>query len=103
MWFDNGVERVRAREWQSWVEGNDAVVVDVREPHEWAQGTLDGALEIRLADLPGALRQLDPQRATLVICRSGNRSGRAARFLTANGFRTVGNLSGGLRALGMAR
>ena len=103
MWFDKGVERVRAREWKSWVEANDAVVVDVREPHEWAQGTLDGAMEIRLTDLPGALSRLDPHRATLVICRSGNRSGRAAKFLAGNGFQTVGNLSGGLRALGLAR
>jgi rhodanese-related sulfurtransferase len=102
MWFNRGVHSVGAKQWKEWVAENDAVILDVREPHEWRQGTLERATKIRLSDLPGKLDQLDTDTAILVICRSGARSGRAAGYLAGQGFATVGNLSGGLRALGMA-
>lgn len=102
MWFNKGVDSVSARTWESWVRDNDAVVLDVREPNEWRNGTLDGATKIRLSMLPQGLDRLDRDRAILVICRTGARSGRAAGFLAGNGYAPVGNLSGGLRALGLA-
>ncbi len=102
MWFKKGVHSVGSQEWKSWVEEHGALILDVREPHEWKQGTLERATKIRLNDLPERLDQLDPDTAILVICRTGARSGRAAGFLAGSGFTNVGNLTGGLRALGMA-
>lgn len=102
MWFNKRVHSVTSKEWKSWVDEHNAVILDVREPHEWRQGTLERATKIRLNDLPGKLDQLDTDTAILVICRSGARSGRAAGYLAGQGFATVGNLSGGLRALGLA-
>lgn len=102
MWFNKGVDSVSANTWETWVQENDAVVLDVREPAEWRNGTLDGATKIRLSLLPESLDRLDRDRAVLVICRTGARSGRAAGFLAGNGYAPVGNLTGGLRALGLA-
>lgn len=100
--FFKRIPQVPAQEWETWVSDNDAVVIDVREPHEWAQGTLRGAKKIQLTQLPTALGRLDNQQAVLLVCRSGNRSQHAARFLADQGFATVANLRGGMRALGLA-
>ncbi len=96
------VPQVHAPDWESWVDENDALVLDVREPMEWAQGSLDGSKKIKMVDLPSAVATLDTTRPILVVCRSGNRSQHAAKYLMAQGFENVANLTGGLRALGMA-
>jgi rhodanese-related sulfurtransferase len=82
-----------------------ARVLDVREPDEWEAGHIEGALHIPLAELPGRLGELpdgesgDPSNAAalVVVCRSGNRSGRAVAWLARNGYDAV-NLDGGMGA-----
>jgi molybdopterin/thiamine biosynthesis adenylyltransferase/rhodanese-related sulfurtransferase len=71
-----------------------SVVVDVREPWEWDQGHIPGALHIPLAELPARLATDLPDRsAPLVLyCHSGRRSGNAAHFLATNGYTDVANL-----------
>ena len=96
------VEQVAASQGEHWAEANGALIIDVREPHEWAMGTFPGAELIRLHDLPGRLGELDPDRATLIVCRTGNRSNAAAAFMARHGFGRVANLRGGLFALGLA-
>jgi rhodanese-related sulfurtransferase len=78
--------------------GVDGQLVDVREPMEVAAGTLPGAINIPLGELPDRLHELDRRRPVVLLCRSGARSMQAARYLTANGFGDVVNLSGGLLA-----
>ena len=95
------IEQVLAPEWEQWVTANNAVVLDVREPLEWAMGTLPDSVEISLAFLPTSLDQLDPERPILVVCRAGNRSQVAAQFLQHNGF-NVANMFGGLTSIGLA-
>jgi rhodanese-related sulfurtransferase len=80
-----------------------AQLVDVREPAEVAQGTLPGAVNIPLGELPWRMRELDVERRVVVLCQSGGRSGRAAELLVASGFDDVVNLSGGMLALGVRR
>lgn len=75
-------------------------LVDVRQPNEFAAGTLDGFVNIPLDQLEQRVDELDPQRRVVLLCRSGNRSGTAARFLTAHGFGDVVNLAGGMLAVG---
>lgn len=96
------VEQVAAVLGQEWAAQNDALIIDVREPHEYAMGTLPGAELIRLNDLPGRLGELEPDRAILIVCRTGNRSNAAAAFMARQGFDHVANLRGGLFALGLA-
>lgn len=95
------IEQVPAAEWESWLGTNGAIVLDVREPHEWALGTLPGAIKISMASLPSAVGTLDPGSRVLVVCRSGNRSQHAAMFLKMSGFDSVANMAGGMKALGM--
>jgi molybdopterin/thiamine biosynthesis adenylyltransferase/rhodanese-related sulfurtransferase len=68
-------------------------LVDVREPWEWAAGHVAGALHIPLGELPARLAELpEPDTPIVLYCRSGARSGRAALFLAAQGYREVANV-----------
>lgn len=96
------VRLVPAPDWRVWSERHNAVIIDVREPFEWAMGTLPDSVLIKLGSLPDMLDELDTDRAILFVCRSGNRSGVAAEYLVRRGFEVVANLTGGLVDLGMA-
>jgi len=98
----SAVHLVPARDWETWSTTNDAVIVDVREPFEWAMGILPDSVLVQLGSLPSKLEEFDHDRAILLVCRSGNRSGVAAEFLVRRGFSVVANLTGGLVDLGMA-
>ncbi len=71
------------------------LLVDVREPSEWAEGHAPNALHRPLGGLdPIAL----PKAETIyVICRSGNRSARATKALVAAGL-DAHNVTGGMSA-----
>jgi rhodanese-related sulfurtransferase len=75
-------------------------LVDVREPDEFTGplGHVPGAELIPLSTVRTSVGQLDPAAPTLVICRSGGRSARAASELVALGFTEVYNLAGGMLA-----
>lgn len=77
----------------------DTQFIDVREPDEVAAGTLPGAVNVPLGELPHRLGGLDPAKRTVVLCRSGGRSTAAAELLTAAGFTDVVNLAGGMLAV----
>ena len=76
----------------------DAVVVDVRTPAEIAEsGKLEGAVEldVNAPDFEGrALGRLSPTAPTVLYCRSGGRSGRAAEILRDQGFAELYNAGG---------
>ena len=76
--------------------GEDGQLIDVREPDEVAEGTLPGAINIPLGDMPARIGELDQGRRVVLLCRSGGRSTQAAEFLTASGFGDVVNLEGGM-------
>ncbi|HSJ33547.1 MAG TPA: rhodanese-like domain-containing protein [Acidimicrobiia bacterium] len=95
------VEQVPAPEWEKWIEDNDGILIDVREPYEWALGTLPGARCVRMGQIPAELDSLDPGQSILVVCRSGSRSNQVAAFLKMRGYEHTANLAGGMVALGM--
>jgi len=70
-------------------------VIDVREPHEWNAGHVDGATLIPLADLPARFADEVPDRSTPILlhCRSGARSGRAAAYLAQAGYTNLVNMN----------
>lgn len=72
------------------------VIVDVREPSEYEAGHIPGSSLIPLGDLPERLGELDPQKPVLLVCRSGNRSAKAAKVLVQHGYKQVYNLTGGM-------
>jgi rhodanese-related sulfurtransferase len=79
-------------------QGDVPLLLDVREDWELAIARLDEALHIPMGEIPARLQELDPERETVVLCRSGGRSAQVARFLQQHGFRAVWNLSGGILA-----
>ncbi len=72
------------------------VLIDVRQPAEFAAGHVPGALPIGAGDLPDRLDQLPRDRPIATICASGYRSSVAASLLRAAGFERVAWVSGGV-------
>ncbi|GAA4850694.1 rhodanese-like domain-containing protein [Paenibacillus vulneris] len=70
------------------------VILDVREPEEWQFGHIPVAKHIPLGQIARALNELDPKQETIIVCRSGNRSGQACDFLSSMGFNVVNMLGG---------
>ncbi len=98
----NRLPDVPARDWEHWSAQNDAFILDVRLPKEWALGTLPGATLITMRELPGRLAELPADSPILCVCRSGDRSGKVAAFLAQNGF-DAANMTGGMKALGLQK
>ena len=95
------IENVPAAEWASWIEEHQGLVLDIREPFEWEQGTLPGATLISMGEIPERMAELTTERALLVVCRSGGRSQQVAMYLAMNGYEKVANMAGGMKALGL--
>ena len=96
-------ENVPAHEWEKWANDNEAIVLDVRLPKEWALSTLPDATLISMNEIPARMAELPKDRAILCVCRSGDRSGQVAAFLAHNGYSSVANMTGGMKALGLQR
>jgi rhodanese-related sulfurtransferase len=78
-----------------------AVLLDVREPAEWAAGHIEGAIHVPMNELPNHLsyrpETLDPDQPCVVVCRSGHRSAHVTAWLNRQGF-DAANLDGGMLA-----
>lgn len=77
------------------------VLLDVREPDEWAAGHAPEAMHIPLGDLPARAAELAERaddRPVYVVCRSGGRSARAALWLNAAGVVEAVNVAGGMKS-----
>jgi hydroxyacylglutathione hydrolase len=78
--------------------GPGAILLDVREPVEYAAGHVPGAVNLPQADLADRLDELPRDRPVLMICQGGYRSLRAAQFLKQIGFAQVASVAGGTAA-----
>jgi len=76
--------------------GEDFVLVDVREPHEFAICSLPDSVKIPLGTLPQNLNKLSTADEIVVHCKMGGRSAKAVRLLQEAGFKKVRNLAGGV-------
>jgi rhodanese-related sulfurtransferase len=96
---DAQVPSITVGEAANWLREHDHVlVVDVREPWEYAAGHLPDAVSIPQADLALRLREIPQERDILVVCAVGGRSLRAAGFLRCSGYDRVASLAGGTKA-----
>ncbi|HYC71153.1 MAG TPA: rhodanese-like domain-containing protein [Opitutaceae bacterium] len=75
-----------------------ALLVDVREPHEWEFVHVAGSRHIPLRRLPESVADLPRDRDLLLLCHVGGRSARATQFLRAHGFDRAANVAGGIDA-----
>jgi molybdopterin/thiamine biosynthesis adenylyltransferase/rhodanese-related sulfurtransferase len=77
--------------------GGDTVLLDVREPTEWALGHVPDALHLPLATVEERIEREVPDKARRIVvyCARGNRSAVAAQALLARGYSRVENLIDG--------
>ena len=73
-------------------------IVDVRNPGEVEAGTIPGAINIPVGQLPTRLGELDAAKPTVVYCAGGYRSSVAASLLRQHGFTDVSDILGGYGA-----
>lgn len=77
-------------------EGEELVLLDVREEEELAICALPGVVHIPLGELSVRHTELDPDDEIVCICHHGIRSASAAMALYGLGFESIWNLSGGM-------
>ncbi|HUY11798.1 MAG TPA: rhodanese-like domain-containing protein [Candidatus Dormibacteraeota bacterium] len=76
---------------------NGAVLLDVREPDEWAEAHITGAIHIPLGEIARRANELPEAQNIICMCRSGGRSAKAQRSLLQSGrFGEIFNMSGGI-------
>jgi glyoxylase-like metal-dependent hydrolase (beta-lactamase superfamily II)/rhodanese-related sulfurtransferase len=76
----------------------EALLLDVREPEEYAAGHVPGAVSLPQSELATRLEEVPRDRPIVTICRSGSRSLHAAQFLRQMGYANVTNAQGGTAA-----
>ena len=93
-------ETVEVSQFKEAIKDNGISLVDVRTPAEYAQGHIEGALNINVWDslfVQNAVDALPAGGKVAVYCKSGKRSADAAGKLVAQGFDVI-NLDGGITA-----
>lgn len=96
----SGIKQVGPQEAVLLFNHEDALVLDVREQSEWADGHIAKAKHVPLGQLKNRMGELDKfkDKPIVAVCRSGNRSRHACGLLRKAGFENVHNLAGGMQA-----
>ncbi|MDP5273309.1 rhodanese-like domain-containing protein [Chengkuizengella axinellae] len=71
-------------------------IIDVREDEEVAEGMIPGAKHIPLGELPARHQEIEQTDEVILVCRSGNRSGKAQQYLDMLGLKNLKNMEGGM-------
>jgi rhodanese-related sulfurtransferase len=79
-------------------QGETLYMVDVREEEEVAAGMIPNAIHIPLGELPERHQEIPRDEEVILICRSGQRSGKAHDYLQMLGCSGVKNMVGGMLA-----
>jgi hydroxyacylglutathione hydrolase len=78
--------------------GERITIVDVRTPHEWHRGHIEGSKHVPVGEIPARAGALQDGGLLVTICEGGYRSSLAASLLAKAGMRDVGNVAGGMAA-----
>lgn len=95
---NDSIISVSASEFDKEIKRDSVQLVDVRTPQEYAEGHIDGALNINVQseDFQQTVKnELSKDSIILIYCRSGKRSLKAAGILTRLGYKVI-NLKGGI-------
>jgi rhodanese-related sulfurtransferase len=76
----------------------DLVLLDVREPWEYATANIDGSTPIPMGEIPSRFQELDSDAHFITICHAGVRSMNVAVWLRDHGIEKVQSLRGGIDA-----
>lgn len=75
---------------------DDIQILDVREPHEWRAGHIEGAHHLPMGELSDRQDEIASDRKVVCVCRSGSRSGQVAQALSKAGY-DAENMDGGMQ------
>lgn len=95
------MEQMRPKQLAEWLSDSTRgkpVLLDVRQPWEFALCNLPGSLHIPMHMVPLRSNELKRDDTIVVICHHGHRSNQVARYLEQQGFSSVINLAGGVAA-----
>ncbi len=95
-----GIRQVNVRTASRMVEDEQALIVDVREKHEYATAHIPESRNLPMSRIRNQMKTIEKyrDRPLVVSCRSGSRSRRACLLLKKHGFSQVYNLKGGFSA-----
>lgn len=82
------------------MNSSDTVIIDVREPHEYAKGHIEDAINIPVTKFSDQVNSLEKykQQPVLVVCQTGNRAAPACKTLVQTDFKQVFNIVGGMQS-----
>ncbi len=83
---------------QRLARGERITIVDVRTPHEWRGGHIEGSRHVPVGQIPGRAHELQHDGLLVTICEGGYRSSLAASLLARAGLPAVANVTGGMAA-----
>jgi sulfur-carrier protein adenylyltransferase/sulfurtransferase len=94
------VEEIEPFEAAQEIEGGDVVLIDTREPHEYQEAHLEDGKLVPPGLLGDEIAAAAPNKSarTILYCRSGNRSYKAAEQMQALGYEDVASMAGGILA-----
>lgn len=86
-------------EFQKAIDDKVGVLVDVRTPEEFAEGHIEGAVNVNFKKrtFMSYISHFDKNTPILIYCRSGNRSGKGEKIMRGLGFKDVYDLKGGFK------
>jgi rhodanese-related sulfurtransferase len=93
-----GATNMNVSEFSKKITESGVVILDVRTPGEFAEGYIEDAqnIDFQSGNFENEIAALDKNVTYAVYCRSGNRSGQAAKIMHDAGFHDVYNLDGGV-------
>jgi rhodanese-related sulfurtransferase len=93
-----GIPAISPRDAAAAVETGGALIVDVREPDEFAAERAPGVALVPLSEFVARHEELPKDRPLLMICAAGSRSASATAYLLQRGWTDVKNVTGGMMA-----
>ncbi|WP_299438001.1 rhodanese-like domain-containing protein [uncultured Aquimarina sp.] len=92
------VELITVEEMDSLLELEKVQLVDVRTPQEYAEGHIEGAINIDFSDenFETLISEVDKSKPVAVYCGRGGRSGKCSAYMKKAGFTKIYDLDGGI-------
>lgn len=89
---------ITATELKQYLTDHQPVLLDVREPAEYAICQIEGSILIPMGEITSRIQELDEDDEIICICHHGMRSMQVAMYLESQGFANTVNLTGGIDA-----
>ena len=95
-----GFHDVKVAEFEKLANAGKGTILDVRTPKEYAEGHVNGSVNINYfdKDFKDQVGKLESAKPVYVYCHSGGRSSKAMNIMKSQGFATIYNLTGGYSA-----